>query len=99
MREITGVVLCGVKRFNDNSPVDESIDLVVSGKRVYYDTSLWGGITPHQLDLLQPRVTQNRVAGTLKSKWGKGWVERTNAELADKGDENCLVEYTENGLR
>lgn len=39
------------------------------------------------------------MEGTLKSQWGKNWVERTNAELVDKGGEIRLVEHTAHGLR
>ncbi|KAG1862562.1 hypothetical protein DFJ58DRAFT_775739 [Suillus subalutaceus] len=100
-----GVVFCEVKYFNDRSLITEPIDLIASDKPnqwVYlgsYETSRWGEISPHQLDLLQPLVIRRWVSGALKTKWGKSWVERTNAELVDKGGEIRLVEHTEDGLR
>ncbi|KAG2043633.1 hypothetical protein BDR03DRAFT_429741 [Suillus americanus] len=56
-----GVVFCEVKYFNDRSLITEPIDLIASDKPnkwVYLgscETSRWGEISPHQLDLLQPR--------------------------------------------
>ncbi|KAG2154543.1 hypothetical protein DEU56DRAFT_769143 [Suillus clintonianus] len=100
-----GVVFTGVKRFNDGTLVTGSVDLVVSGKAnewIYfgsYETSRAGEITPHQLDLLPPLVVRSWVDGTLKTLWGRNWVERTNAELVDKGGEIRLVEFTKDGLR
>ncbi|KAG2368117.1 hypothetical protein BDR07DRAFT_1605712 [Suillus spraguei] len=100
-----GVVFCGVKRFNDGSPITGPIDLIASDKPnqwIYlgsYETSRWGEISPHQLNLLQPLVIQRWVSGALSTQWGKSWVERTNVELVDKGGEIHLIEFTEDGLR
>ncbi|KAG1757867.1 hypothetical protein EDB19DRAFT_2033932 [Suillus lakei] len=100
-----GVVFTGVGHFEDGSPVTGPIDVVVSGKPnewVYfgsYETSRSGEITPHQLHLLPPLVVRTWVEGTLKSLWGRHWVEDTNAELVDKGGEIHLIEYTTHGLR
>lgn len=100
-----GVVFCGVKRFNDGSLIEGPIDLIASDKPnqwIYlgsYETSRWGEISPNQLDLLQPLVIQRWVSGALSTLWGRSWVERTNAELVEKGGEIHLVEFTEDGLR
>ncbi|KAG1775364.1 hypothetical protein EV702DRAFT_1046954 [Suillus placidus] len=100
-----GVVFCGVKRFDDGSLIEGPIDLIASDKPnqwIYlgsYKTSLWGEISPHQLDLLQPLVIQRWVSGALSTQWGKSWVKITNAELVDKGGEIRLIEFTEDGLR
>lgn len=100
-----GVVFCGVKRFNDGSLITGPIDLIASDKPnqwVYlgsYETSRWGEISPHQVDLLQPLVIQRWISGALSTLWGRSWVERTNAELIDKGGEIHLIEFTEDGLR
>lgn len=100
-----GVVFCGVKRFNDGSLIEGPIDLIASDKPnqwIYlgsYETSRWGEISPNQLDLLQPLVIQRWVSGALSTLWGRSWVERTNAELVEKGGEIRLVEFTEDGLR
>lgn len=87
------------------SNVTGSVDVVVSSKAnewVYfgsYETSRSGEITPHQLHLLPPLVVRTWVEGTLKSVWGRNWVEATNAELVDKGGEIHLIEHTTQGLR
>jgi hypothetical protein len=100
-----GVVFSGVRHFKDDTLITGSVDVVVSGKPnewVYfgsYETSRSGEITPHQLHLLSPLVVRTWVEGTLKSRWGKEWVEDTNAKLVDKGGEICLVEHTADGLR
>ncbi|KAG1737669.1 hypothetical protein EDB19DRAFT_2025625 [Suillus lakei] len=91
-----GVVFCEVKRFNDGSLIDGPIDLIISDKPnewIYlgsYETSRWGEISPHQLDLLQPLVIQRWVSGALLTQWGKS---------LDKGGEIRLIEFTEDGLR
>ncbi|KAG2045151.1 hypothetical protein BDR03DRAFT_1004324 [Suillus americanus] len=89
-----GVVFSRVRRFDDDTLITGSVDVVISGK-----PNEWCEITPHQLHLLPPLVVRTRVEGTLKSQWGKNWVERTNAELVDKGGEIRLVEHTAHGLR
>ncbi|KAG2057110.1 hypothetical protein BDR06DRAFT_1019273 [Suillus hirtellus] len=100
-----GVVFCGVKEFDDGTLITGSVDVVVSSKAnewVYlgsYETSRSGEITPHQLHLLPPLVVRTWVEGTLKSVWGRNWVEATNAELVDKGGEIHLIEHTTQGLR
>ncbi|KAG1766437.1 hypothetical protein EDD22DRAFT_878269 [Suillus occidentalis] len=100
-----GVVFCGVRRFEDGTLITGSVDVVVSGKPnewVYfgsYETSRSGEITPHQLHLLPPLVVRTWVEGTLKSRWGREWVEDTNSKLVDKGGEIRLVELTAHGLR
>ncbi|KAG1825637.1 uncharacterized protein BJ212DRAFT_287804 [Suillus subaureus] len=100
-----GVVFTRVRRFEDDTLITGSVDVVISGKPnewVYfgsYETFRSGEITPHQLHLLPPLVVRTWVEGTLKSQWGKNWVERTNAELVDKGGEIRLVEHTAHGLR
>lgn len=100
-----GVVFCGVKSFKDGSLIEGPIDLIASDKPnqwIYlgsYETSLWGEISPHQLDLLQPLVIQRWVSGALPTQWGESWVKTTNAELVDKGGEIRLIEFTEDGLR
>ncbi|KAG2370157.1 hypothetical protein BDR07DRAFT_1604015 [Suillus spraguei] len=100
-----GVVFSGVERFEDGTLITGSVDVVISGKPnewVYfgsYETSRSGEITPHQLHLLPPLFVRTWVEGTLKSQWGKNWVEDTNAELVDKGGEIRLIELTTQGLR
>ncbi|KAG2119562.1 uncharacterized protein F5147DRAFT_116606 [Suillus discolor] len=100
-----GVVFCEVKYFKDGSLIEGPIDLIAPDKPnqwIYlgsYETFRWGEISPNQLDLLQPLVIQHWVSGALATAWGRSWVERTNAELVEKGGEIRLIEFTEDGLR